>query len=141
MPALALIAGVLAAPLAASAVNERSLLRLPSGDEYRFEYVMRDADGKGWPFSVDEGWLLCIWFAGTKGTYFHEIVREPGGREPRTVVISTDPVGLVLGSAGNTLLASGIDLEEMIPLLGPFEQRAKALCELPPGTVLRPDQP
>ncbi len=147
--AAAIMAGLLASPLMAAPmavmpVNEKSLLHVPDGDEYRFRYVARGDGGQGWPFSVAEGWLLCIWIAGMKATYFHEIVREPeaDADEPRMVVVSTDPLDIVIGAIGSrSLLVPDTTLEDMIPMLGPFEQMARALCDQPPGTVIRPEEP
>ena len=62
----------------------------------------------GWPFSVDEGTLTCVWGGGQKVVIFFEGrpkgLDEDEDFEPRGVIVTTDPMQLTLGNIANRAL-------------------------------------
>jgi hypothetical protein len=111
---------------------------LPSPDEVRLQPVTRAGNEAGWPFSVDEGTLACVWSAGQKIVMFFE--GRPEGLDedetfkPRGVIVTTDPLQLTLGNMANrALFRDAATIEERLRLVAPFMTMGQKLCDQPPG--------
>lgn len=119
--------------------DEKSLFHLPGVSDFRLQQISRVDNESEWPFSVDEGYLLCAYVTGQRTVYFSEIPETD--EEPRIAVIATDPFTLMLGGAmGKGLLPQTTSIEDMgktMRLLGPFEALGKRLCDQPAGVQLR----
>ena len=136
--------GGLAAVMAVAAplvtVNERGMFHFPSsGMDWRFQHIERTANEREWPFSIDGGYLMCVWIFGEKVVYFAEKPPEEKEVFERIVIVSTNPMDLMLVNAGrNDLFASFDGMEEMIVRLGPFVNLGRRLCDQPRGTEIGP---
>ena len=74
------------------------------GQEVRLQPITRAGNEAGWPFSVDEGTLACVWSAGQKVVMFFEGRPQGWTRtrlQPRGVIVTTDPLQLTLGNMAN----------------------------------------
>lgn len=92
-----------------------------------------------WPFSVDEGELNCIAMDGQRFVFFAEILTpEQMGtfgnmRLPRRVVVSANPLALLVSLEDKALYAPFDGLETLIRRLAPFERMGWALCDTAEG--------
>jgi hypothetical protein len=140
----ALTSGLIAAPLLAMPVGEDSPFHFPGAEDFRIQHIARSGAEQGWPFSVDEGWLMCAWIMAEKAVYFAEMLPDDADYDatPRMVIVATDPLALLIVNVGaNDLFAPfGGQLEQLIPLLAPFERLGHKLCDQPPGTVIGPGE-
>jgi hypothetical protein len=139
MLAGALTAGLMAMPLAGLPASERSPFHFPGEHDFRFQHIARGEREKDWPFTVDEGWLMCAWVMGTRAVYFAEMQEEDTGDLPRMIIVSTDPIeAMVAYLAGGKLIVPAAGLEEVIPLLAPLERLGEKLCDQPRGVTIGP---
>jgi len=118
--------------------GERGMFHLPSPDEVRLQPITRAGNEAGWPFSVDEGTLACVWSAGQKIVMFFE--GRPKGLDeddtfkPRGVIVTTDPLQLTLGNMANrALFRDAASVEERLRLVAPFMTMGQKLCDQPAG--------
>lgn len=133
------MAWLVAAPLAVP-VQETSPFHFPGWEDFRFQHIVRGGSEEGWPFRVDEGWLMCGWILGTKAVYFSEMPAE-GDPLPSMLLISTDPLEVFIGAVSSGgLLVKVSGPAEMIALLAPFQRLGDALCDQPRGTVIGPGE-
>lgn len=127
---------VLLAPLPA---GEKDFFHIPGADDFRMQVIERVND-RDWPFSVDTGYLMCIYILGQRTVYFSEILDEDekDEGEPRTVVVSVDPLDLAFVNIGaSSLFAPHSGLAELIPRVAPYVRLGQRLCEQPRGSVIR----
>ena len=118
--------------------GEQDLFHLPSSDEVRLQPISRAENEAGWPFSVDEGTLACVWSGGQKMVMFFEArphgLDEGEDFEPRGVIVTTDPMQLTLGNmATRTLFRGAASVEERLRLVAPFVTVGQKLCDQPAG--------
>ncbi|KRB19701.1 MULTISPECIES: hypothetical protein [Mesorhizobium] len=118
--------------------GEQGMFHLPSAEEVRLQPITRAGNEAGWPFSVDEGTLACVWSAGQKVVMFFESrpkgLDEDEDFKPRGVIVTTDPVQLTLGNMANrALFRASSDVEERLRLVAPFVTMGQKLCDQPPG--------
>ncbi len=118
--------------------GERDMFHLPAADEVRLQSITRAGNETGWPFSVDEGTLACVWSAGRKIVMFFEGrqdgLDEDEDFEPRGVIVTTDPLQLTLGNMANrALFRDAASVEERLRLVAPFMAMGQKLCDQPPG--------
>lgn len=132
-------------PASGIGANERGLFHFPmSGDAYRIQRIDRTGGEKDWPFSVDSGYLICVWLMGERTVYFAD--RLDGGDDheeetPRVVVVSTNPLDLALVNIGSNGLFVPFDgFEAMIARLGPFVSLGRRLCDQPRGSDIGPGE-
>lgn len=132
-------------PIAASHAQEKNFFYLPDGDDARFQEISRVGNEKGWPFTVDNGLLACIYAAGKPLVMFLvEDGTEDDNITPRlrSVNVSIDPFEAIFGNmAVNDLIADdGGNNEVRMELFGAFYQVGKRLCEQPQGSHLSPGE-
>lgn len=125
--------------------SERGPFHFPmSEDAFRIQRIDRTDREKDWPFSVDSGYLICVWLMGERTVYFAERLREEEddeGETPRTVVVSTNPFDLALVNIGaNGLFVPFDGFEKMIARLGPFVSLGRRLCDQPRGSDIGPGE-
>jgi len=118
--------------------GERGMFHLPSPDEVRLQPITRAGNEAGWPFSVDEGTLACVWSAGQKVVMFFEDRPHGLGEDetfkPRSVIVTTDPLQLTLGNMANrALFRDAASVEERLRLVAPFMTIGQKLCDQPAG--------
>lgn len=137
---------VLASGLAATPVaedGERSLFRFPRAGDVRMQTLRRTANEKGWPFTVDEGRLTCLYVAGQPTVYF-AVVSDHGHAEPgsvRLVMVSSNPFDATIANmAVNDLIVPTDDVAARMALFKPFERLGRRLCEQPRGTQMGPGE-
>ncbi|MER9655408.1 hypothetical protein NKJ26_18135 [Mesorhizobium sp. M0152] len=118
--------------------GEQGMFHMPSPQEVRMQPIERAGNEAGWPFSVDEGMLACVWSAGQKVVMFFE--DRPDGLdaeedfEPRAVIVTTDPLQLTLGNmADRDLFRDAASVEERMRLVAPFVTMGQKLCDQPAG--------
>ena len=93
-----------------------------------------------WPFTVDEGNLRCIDYQGHRSVFFSDIVaigeRDEDGsiKLPRVVVVSSNPLALLLTVADSELYVPFDTLETLVKRLAPFEAMGLELCGGPGET-------
>lgn len=134
---------LLAAPLAAAPVNERSLFHIPGVEDFRIQRIFRSDREREWPFSVESGYLMCAWVFGQRAVFFSEEPAEDARDDeyPRTITVSTDPFDLAFGNLGSRdLMAETEGLEKLIPLMAPFERLGRSLCDQPRGAEIGPGE-
>lgn len=125
--------------------NERGLFHVPtSEDAFRIQRIDRTDREKDWPFSVDSGYLVCVWLMGERTVYFADRLRgedDEADRTPRVVVVSTNPLDLALANIGSNGLFVPFDgFEAMIVRLAPFVSLGKRLCDQPRGSDIGPGE-
>lgn len=118
--------------------GEQGMLHMPSPQEVRMQPIARTGNEAGWPFSVDEGTLACVWSAGQKLVVFFEDrpdgLDEEEDFEPRAVIVTTDPLQLTLGNmADRDLFRDAASVEERMRLAAPFVTMGQKLCDQPAG--------
>lgn len=88
-----------------------------------------------WPFSVDEGTLVCVAVAGQRVVLFSEPWRDDVPQEfgnmtlPRSVVVSANPIALFASYEDRALYLPFDSLETLIRRLAPFEAIGRRLCD------------
>lgn len=122
--------------------DERSLFHIPSVEDVRQQRIARTDNEHDWPFAVDEAYLSCVYVMGEPTVYMTWL---PDGAtdadEARTVVVSTDPLDLMIVNIGsNDLFAPFADAGELIRRLAPFESLGHRLCEQPRGSSIGPGE-
>jgi len=118
--------------------GEQGMFHMPSAQEVRLQPITRAGNEAGWPFSVDEGVLACVWGGGQKMVMFFEDrpkgLDEDEDFKPRGVIVTTDPMQLTLGNMANrALFRDSADVEERLRLVAPFVTMGQKLCDQPPG--------
>ena len=118
--------------------GEQGLFHFPSPDEVRTQPISRAEHEAGWPFSIDDGILTCVWSGGRKIVLFFEgrpsDLDENEPFQPRGVIVTTDPVQLTLGNMANRqLFRPAASVEERIRLVSPFVALGQRLCDQPAG--------
>lgn len=118
--------------------GEQGMFHVPTPEEVRLQPISRAGNETGWPFSVDEGMLACVWAAGQKVVMFFE--GRPHGLDededfkPRGVIVTTDPVQLTLGNITNRdLFRDSADVADRLRHVAPFVTMGQKLCDQPPG--------
>lgn len=137
-------AALLAVSALLAPVGEKSLFHIPSTDEFRQQLIQRTDREQGWPFSVDEGYLSCVYVMGQRTVYFAEVPSDDEDEVEtagRAVVVSTDPLDLAFVNIGaNDLFAPFSGLADLIPMLAPFERLGQRLCDQPQGATMGPGE-
>lgn len=122
-----------------AAGDEKSFFHLPGDGDFRWQAISRADNETQWPFTVNDGWLSCVYLLGERTAYFIEKTGEKD--EPRAVVISADAFDLSLGNLGKTAIFDRtIGLEELIRRISPFVQTAQRLCDQPRGAEIGPGE-
>lgn len=129
-----------AAPLVLA--NERSLFHFPTTeDAFRLQRIERTGNEQEWPFSIASGYLMCAWLFGERVVYFAAPPEEGEEVFQRIVVISTNPLDLLVVNIGQNDLFAPVDgMEQLIPLVAPFERLGKRLCDQPRGSDIGPGE-
>lgn len=132
-------------PIAAGYAQEKELFYLPKADDARFQEISRMDNEKGWPFTVDEGLLACIYAAGKPLVMFLvEDGFEADNITPklRSVTVSLDPFEAIFGNmAVNDLIDDdGGNNEVRLELFSAFYEVGKRLCEQPRGSLVSPGE-
>lgn len=118
--------------------GEQNLFHFPSPDEVRIQPISRAEHETGWPFSIDDGMLTCVWSGGQRIVFFFESrpsdLDEHEAFQPRGVIITTDPIQLTIGNmATRELFRPATSVEERIRLVAPFVTMGQRLCDQPAG--------
>lgn len=125
----------LAAPFVLT--GEKGMFHLPDASEVRLQDISRAAHEDDWPFSVPSGYLGCVWSAGHKIVSFVEKRASSGeesAKDPRVVIVTTDPFQLtLLNMANRDLFAPAGSVEALIKRVAPFEVLGEKLCDQPQG--------
>ncbi|UVK40605.1 hypothetical protein LHFGNBLO_002091 [Mesorhizobium sp. AR10] len=118
--------------------GEQGMFHVPSVEEVRLQPISRAENETGWPFSVDDGMLACVWSGGQKVVTFLE--NRPADLEdgqtfqPRHVIVTTDPMLLTIGNmAYRDLFRPAASVEERIRQVAPFVTLGQRLCDQPAG--------
>jgi len=142
LAAMTLAAGLATTPVAEP--GERNIFRIPREDDVRVQKIARTPGETGWPFTVDEGLLMCLFVAGRPTVYF--AVVEPHDEwheEPpvRLVMVSSDPFDATLANmAVNDLIVETDGPAGRMALFAPFEALGRRLCDQPRGTEMGPGE-
>lgn len=137
--ATALLLGLPAMPVR----DERSLFHFPSPEDVRLQTIQRSDNERDWPFTIDSGFLACVWSGGQKVVMFMEKLsaREAKEGDPDLIFVSTNPFDLTLMNIPNRHLIIQVDtIEELIRRMGPFYDLGKRLCEQPRGSDIGPGE-
>ena len=118
--------------------GEQGMFHFPSPEEVRTQPISREENETGWPFSVDNGVLACVWSGGQKLVMFFEArptgLAEDQPFKPRSVIVTTDPMQLTLGNmVHRDLFRPSASVEERIRLVAPFAALGQRLCDQPAG--------
>ncbi|MGY2991787.1 hypothetical protein ACVWWD_000594 [Mesorhizobium sp. URHB0026] len=118
--------------------GEQGMFHVPTAQEVRLQPISRAGNETGWPFSVDEGMLACVWSVGQKVVMFFEGrphgLDEDEDFQPRGVIVTTDPMQLTLGNIANRdLFSAATSVEERLRLVAPFMTMGQKLCDQPAG--------
>jgi len=99
-----------------------------------------------WPFSVEEGTLICMDYAGQRHVFFSEILTEEGAggfgamKLPRMVVVTANPLAYLATFEDRDLYLPWDGLETLVRRLAPYERMGWALCD-PAGEAPPSDEP
>ncbi|QPC95082.1 hypothetical protein [Mesorhizobium sp. INR15] len=118
--------------------GEQGMFHFPTPEEVRLQPISRAGNEAGWPFSIDEGTLACVWSAGQKVVMFFESkpddLDEDETFKPSGVIVTTDPMQLTLGNMANRdLFRASASVEERMALVAPFVTMGQKLCDQPAG--------
>lgn len=123
-------------PLAALSTGPAYAQFIPDAAEFRTQTISRATTERNWPFSVDTGFLACVWHFGQRMTFFMEDL--PPGPERRQLILSVNPLMLLVGNLPNrSLFAKGLSDEQIVRQTMHYLVIAEKLCDLPAGTHLR----
>ncbi|TGQ92394.1 hypothetical protein EN851_12475 [Mesorhizobium sp. M8A.F.Ca.ET.208.01.1.1] len=125
--------------------GEQGMFHFPTVAEVRLQPIARAGNEAGWPFSVDEGTLTCVWSGGQKVVMFFEgrppELDEDEDFTPRGVIVTTDPLQLTLGNMANRdLFRAAASVEERLRLVAPFMAMGQKLCDQPAGARVGHDE-
>ena len=137
----ALSMGLWATPVAEP--GERNLFRIPREGDVRMQKLTRAARETGWPFTVDEGLLMCLYVAGRPTVYFGVVADDGDFRAPsvRLVTVSSNPFDATIANmAVSDLIVPTEDVEGRMALFAPFERLGRRLCEQPRGIEMGPGE-
>ncbi|MBO6551891.1 MAG: hypothetical protein JJ926_07595 [Roseitalea sp.] len=142
LAAMTLAAGMAATPVAEP--GERNIFRIPRAGDVRMQTLTRAGGETGWPFTVDEGLLMCVFVAGRPTVYFAVVEEHDEWHEDppvRMVIVSTDPFDATLANmAVNDLIVETGGPAERMALFAPFERMGRRLCDQPRGTEMGPGE-
>ncbi|MGO4831080.1 hypothetical protein AB4144_02095 [Rhizobiaceae sp. 2RAB30] len=115
---------------------EQDLFHMPSAEEVRIQPIARTDNETGWPFSIENGNLTCVWSGGQKVVFFFEPrpddLDEDEEFDPRGVLLSVNPLELTIGNmAASDLFVPAGSVEERIKLVAPFTAMGGKLCDQP----------
>ncbi len=121
---------------------------VPEIEDFRQQFINRQAGEKEWPFAFESGLLSCVYIIGQKFVFF-----VPDGTpalegeetditadESRAAIVTTDPLQLMLHSGQEKFFVPGLTIEDKIRRLGPYVSLGKRLCDHPKGTVVGPGE-
>ena len=119
----------------------------PDAGDFRTQHIRRLSSEANWPFTVDEGMLLCTMILGDPAVYFAAGVREfesanaddadNADGDVRIVVLSDDVLDLVLLNFVNAdLFVEQIDPKRRLEMVIPYFKTGARLCDQPKGTTL-----
>jgi hypothetical protein len=144
---IALALAMAMTPPFVDARDERSPFHFPRAEDVRMQAIARTDNEKRWPFTVDEGTLLCIWSGGQKVVLFAEKApddldeHEVDDYRPDMVFVSANPFDLTLLNIASRHLIVQVDtLEELIVRMAPFEKLGRRLCDQPRGSAIGPGE-
>jgi hypothetical protein len=101
-------------------------------------WITRAGSAHEWPFSVDEGELKCVIFAGQRIVLFTEpdlndpdwFIKDIPYQMPRSVIVSTNPLEIFASlEDADLFLPFDSDFAVLIRRLAPFAAMGQALCE------------
>ncbi|HMQ58064.1 MAG TPA: hypothetical protein PKE65_05910 [Rhizobiaceae bacterium] len=137
------------------AADEKDWLHFPDMTDFRTQRISRQPNEANWPFTVDEGMLLCARGFGQRIAMFAEIPDGDAGfgddtgaednavddganvSGPRVVVLTVDPFDLAFGPLGvRSLLDLPTTPEGAIRRIAPFVTQARKLCDQPRGAEI-----
>lgn len=129
----------------AVAADERSLFHLPGAKDVRMQVIERQPGETNWPFTVDRGYLTCVFSLGKRIVMFGTIPDDSGddGAEeaPRMLVISNNPIDLIFANLANRdLMRQQGDPAAVVSAFAPLFAAGKRLCDQPRGEVLGPGE-
>lgn len=118
--------------------GEKDLFHFPEAEDVRLQKISRIGSEQEWPFSVEEGYLACVWSNGDKFVMFIESNDKAGDDfKPRQVFVSVNPLEVTLMNIANRDLLKPADtVEALIRRMGPFSVLGRRLCDQPPGASL-----
>lgn len=139
---MAMLAATFAVAAPLMLVDEKSFFHIPGVEDFRVQRVARTDNEREWPFTVGEGYLTCAYLLGQPTVYFTEKpAKDADPRDVRVVVVSTDPLDLMLARfAGQGLIGSMDSMETLIRLVAPFKSMGDRLCDQPRGTQIGPGE-
>ncbi|MEM1376288.1 MAG: hypothetical protein AAGG69_02760 [Pseudomonadota bacterium] len=115
---------------------------LPKQGDFRMQHIHRQPSEANWPFTVDEGLLLCIEIFGRPEVYFATGVSEFGldaesDQNIRTLILAKNPFDLaVINFTNADLFVEQVDPMRRLEMVKPYMEMGEKLCDLPKGTVL-----
>lgn len=117
--------------------SERDFFHIPDQYEFRLQQIARTDRETAWAFSVERGYLLCVWGMGQRLTYF-STERDEDDTPVRLLVLTSNPFDLVFANLATAdLFVPTGSIEERIRLVGPFTDMAQRLCDQPAGSQVR----
>ncbi|MEM9999595.1 MAG: hypothetical protein AAF940_01830 [Pseudomonadota bacterium] len=134
MGAAGMLLGCAMLPCADAAVAHPAFL--PDADDFRMQRISRLATETNWPFTVDEGLLLCTYVLGDPAVYF--AVTEDGDASDTRILILADNVFdlAVLNFFNADLFVEQIDPARRLEMVRPYFEIGARLCDQPRGTTM-----
>lgn len=124
---LSLAAAIPFLPLAADGMEA-----VPSASSFPEMVLRKGQTLDEWPFSIDEGKLICIRYAGQRFVFFAEILPEDeadGMKAPRMAAVTANPFSLFGTHDSRDLYAPWVSLETLVTRLAPYERMGWKLCD------------
>jgi len=120
---------------AAATADERSIFHFPSADDVRMQEIARTAGEANWPFTVDSGFLICVWSGGQRQVMF---APETDSDRTRIVFVTNDPFLLTFGNMNATdLFVERADVARRMEMVAPYHALGLRLCDQPKGATLK----
>lgn len=116
----------------------------PESGDFRTQHIHRLPTEANWPFTVNEGILLCTFILGDPAVYFAAGVHEFESAntndaigDVRIIILSDDVLDLVLLNFVNAdLFIEQVDPKRRLEMVIPYFETGARLCDQPEGTAL-----
>ncbi|MEO0545127.1 MAG: hypothetical protein AAFY99_15040 [Pseudomonadota bacterium] len=123
-------------------------VQLSDPNGFRTQQIYRLPSEANWPFTVDEGMLLCTWILGDPAVFFaagaqdyDSANHDDAFSDVRTIVLSDDVIDLVILNFVNAdLFVEQISPQRRLEMVMPFFEAGARLCDQPEGASLPPGE-
>lgn len=124
---------LLSATLGSSPLTVNNIV--PEAGDFRVQTIRKAQGEADWPFTADEGYLMCAPSMGQKLVYF--VPKNAEGENEYPINIDTNFMAMAIINVGRSdAFRAYANYEDLIKRLSPYVTMGKRLCDQPAGTVI-----